>query len=145
MMKLMIDTSVDHSIFFRELSSIPEDITPLTKSFYGESIHDDALMQRWMQWLEQWHSLVDVSTPQLREAVSKQMKAVNPKYTLREWLLVPAYQKATHGDYGLIHELQEVMNNPYDEQSKEIEEKYYKKKPAELFDIAGVSHVSCSS
>jgi hypothetical protein len=37
------------------------------------------------------------------------------------------------------------MANPYDEQSKEIEEKFYKEKPAELFEIAGISHVSCSS
>ena len=145
LMRLMIETSVDYTIFFRELSSIPDDITALTKSFYGKSIHDDELMQQWTQWLEAWHALVDVSTPQSREVLSKQMKAVNPQYTLREWLLVPAYQKATHGDYGLIHELQEVMNNPYEEQSKEIEEKYYQKKATELFDIAGVSHVSCSS
>ena len=37
------------------------------------------------------------------------------------------------------------MQEPYEEQSKEIEEKYYAKKPTELFDIAGVSFVSCSS
>ena len=73
------------------------------------------------------------------------MKAINPKYTLREWFLVPAYQQATNGDYTLIKELQEVMTNPYDEQSKEIEEKYYREKPPELFEIAGISHVTCSS
>ncbi|MNN99976.1 hypothetical protein D3C81_2197600 [compost metagenome] len=73
------------------------------------------------------------------------MKAVNPKYTLREWLLVPAYQQASKGDYTLIHELQEVMTHPYDEQSKEMEEKYYRPKPSEFFEIAGISHVSCSS
>jgi len=37
------------------------------------------------------------------------------------------------------------MNAPYDEQSKEIEEKYYREKPSHFFDIAGISHVSCSS
>jgi uncharacterized protein YdiU (UPF0061 family) len=64
---------------------------------------------------------------------------------LREWFLVPAYQQATAGDYTLIRELQEVMTHPYDEQSSEIEEKYYREKPAHFFDIAGVSHISCSS
>jgi len=73
------------------------------------------------------------------------MKSVNPKYTLREWFLVPAYQQATTGDYTLIKELQEVMTNPYAEQSQEIEEKYYREKPSHLFDIAGISHISCSS
>ena len=145
MMKLMIDTSVDYTIFFRELSSIPTDIAPLTKSFYGESLLDKKLMSRWSEWLEKWQSAIAVTSRQEQEALSKKMKAVNPKYTLREWFLVPAYQKATHGDYSLIHELQEVMNNPYEEQSDEIAEKYYSKKPSELFDIAGVSYVSCSS
>ena len=73
------------------------------------------------------------------------MKLVNPKYTLREWFLVPAYQQADEGDYTLIKELQEIMTNPYDEQSKEIEDKYYKLKPSEFFEIAGISHISCSS
>jgi uncharacterized protein YdiU (UPF0061 family) len=73
------------------------------------------------------------------------MKQTNPKYTLREWHLVPAYQKAAEGDYSLIHELLEVMSDPYAEQSAETEAKYYQLKPMELFDIAGVSHVSCSS
>jgi uncharacterized protein YdiU (UPF0061 family) len=142
---LMIDTSVDYTIFFRELSWIPEDISPLAKSFYGDSVHDDTLMKRWSKWLEEWKSCIDITTSKEREVLSKQMKAINPKYSLREWMLVPAYQQANNGDYSLIYELQEIMNNPYEEQSKEVELKYYKEKPLELFDIAGVSYVSCSS
>jgi len=145
LMTLMIETSVDYTIFFRELSSIPEDITPLAKSFYGEKSSDETLMKRWSQWLEQWLNSLDAATPKARETLSAQMKSVNPKYTLREWLLIPAYEQAYRGDYSLIHELLDVMTNPYAEQSEEIEQKYYRKKPTELFDIAGVSHVSCSS
>lgn len=73
------------------------------------------------------------------------MKEVNPKYTWREWLIVPAYQNAEKGDYSLIKELQEVFSAPYAEQSPQIEEKYYQLKPKELFKIGGVSHYSCSS
>jgi len=73
------------------------------------------------------------------------MKLVNPKYSLREWLLVPAYQQASDGNYSLVREMQEVMTNPYDEHSKEIEDKYYSLKPHEFFEIAGISHISCSS
>ena len=144
LIKLMIETSVDYTIFFRELSSLPTEIDPLTKSFYNENM-DKALMDRWSEWLKKWQEAIKTTSLEERETLSKQMKSVNPKYTLREWFLVPAYQKATDGDYSLIHELQEVMNSPYEEQSKEIEEQYYRKKPMELFDIAGVSHVSCSS
>ncbi|CAA6804800.1 MAG: Selenoprotein O and cysteine-containing homologs [uncultured Sulfurovum sp.] len=145
LMRLMIETSVDYTIFFRELSFIPNDIALLAKSFYGESVLDKKLMDRWSQWLEKWQVATGVTTDEERETLSTQMKAVNPKYTLREWFLVPAYKLASRGDYSLIHELQEVMNNPYEEQSKKIEEKYYREKPSELFDVAGVSYVSCSS
>ena len=73
------------------------------------------------------------------------MKLVNPKYSLREWLLAPAYQQAVTGNYALIRELQEVMTQPYAEQSKDVEEKYYRLKPSEFSEVAGVSHLSCSS
>jgi len=142
---LMIETSVDYTIFFRELSSIPEDISPLTKSFYGEAIYDEKILNRWSEWLEKWRSLINVTSLESHEKLSNQMKQANPKYTLREWFLVPAYQEAKNGDYRLIEELQEVMTGPYAEQSKEIEEKYYREKPSEFFEIAGISHVSCSS
>jgi len=145
LMTLMLQTQVDYTLFFRELSHIPEEVTPLTKSFYGDASDNAELLKRWSEWLEKWHAGIDAATPEAREALSEQMKKVNPKYTLREWFLVPAYKAAEKGDYTLIQELQEVMTKPYDEQSKETEEKYYAKKPTQFFDIAGISHVSCSS
>ncbi|UTJ05243.1 protein adenylyltransferase SelO [Arcobacter roscoffensis] len=141
---LMIETSVDYTIFFRELSSLPKDIEALSKSFYKSIDDKKNLKDRWENWFGKWKLSINDSSSS-KEELSKQMKKINPKYTLREWFLVPAYEKANEDDYSLIHELQEVMTNPYAEQSKEIEEKYYRLKPANLFDIAGVSHVSCSS
>ena len=142
---LMQTSSVDYTIFFRELSHIPNDIEPLKKSFYSR-LHDAFLNKRWSEWLEKWKELIDNNiSPQTKEERSQEMKNVNPKYTLREWHLVPAYQQATKGDYTLVKELQEVMTNPYAEQSKEVEEKYYRLKPSELFEIGGISHISCSS
>jgi len=38
-----------------------------------------------------------------------------------------------------------VMTNPYAEQSKEVEDKYYRLKPSEFFAVGGLSHLSCSS
>ncbi|WP_122892940.1 protein adenylyltransferase SelO [Arcobacter peruensis] len=143
LLTLMVQTSVDYTIFFRELSSIPEDITALKKSFYGDISSDEKIEKAWISWLEKWNLKIDKSVT--KEELSKQMKLINPKYILREWFLVPAYENAKSEDYTLIEELQEVMTKPYEEQSKEIEEKYYRLKPLKLFDLAGVSHVSCSS
>jgi len=139
---LMMQTSVDYTLFFRELSEVPSDILSLTKSFYRDILDDEALKQRWLDWLEKWREATKSSE---KEELSKKMKCVNPKYTLREWHLVPAYKAAEEGDYALLKVLQEVMNHPYDEQSEEVEVKYYALKPAELFEVAGISHVSCSS
>lgn len=138
---LMIESSLDYTIFFRELSHIPEDFSSLLKSFYNETIVDKKLLEEWKVWHQRWLDLIDTS----RDDISVQMKKINPKYTLREWFLVDAYRQAENGDYTLIHELQEVMNDPYSEQSSEIEAKYYRKKPLEYFRKAGISHISCSS
>ncbi|MFT5660411.1 MAG: hypothetical protein ACI9TV_001052 [Sulfurimonas sp.] len=142
LVKLMIATSVDYTIFFRELSCIPEDITPLRKSFYKDMMLDEELIKSWSLWLEEWKSSISGLNV---EELSKKMKLVNPKYSLREWFLVPAYQQATEGEYSLIKEMQEVMTNPYDEQSKDVEKKYYTLKPSQFFKVAGISHISCSS
>ena len=162
---LMVQTPVDYTLFFRELSRVPDDIGPLKKSFYRDtkramaSMHPthetdpEGMDKRWSEWLTQWKSLIvstgtndaNAAPPRSREEVSRQMKLVNPKYSLREWFLVPAYQQASAGNYALIRELQEVMTQPYAEQSKDVEEKYYRLKPSECFEIGGLSHLSCSS
>ena len=146
---LFMDTKVDYTIFFRELSNIPNNIEILTKSFYN-NFENEALKKRWNDWFNSWKAKLDIENldienEELKNKLSNKMKKINPKYTLREWHLVQAYEKAEDGDYTLIKELQEVMTKPYEEQSKEIEEKYYSKKPKEYFGIAGISHLSCSS
>ena len=73
------------------------------------------------------------------------MKEVNPKFTWREWMIVPAYEEAELGNYNLIKELQSIFNNPYEEQSSEIAKKYNLLRPKEYFNEGGVSHYSCSS
>ena len=145
LLSLMIKTSVDYTLFFRELSNVPDDISSLKKSFYGNAVSNEQILLAWAEWLSKWRSLVNANTPESKEKLSIQMKKINPKYTLREWFLVPAYEEAQKGNYALIKELQEVMSHPYEELSDEIEQKYYRKKPSELFHIAGISHVSCSS
>ncbi|MGB3401213.1 MAG: protein adenylyltransferase SelO family protein [Microcoleaceae cyanobacterium] len=141
LMQLMTDSEVDYTIFFRELSHIPDDVAALKKSFYVKT--SQQLDDGWQSWLLSWRDLV-ILGGNLAETSTK-MKQTNPKYTWREWLIVPAYQQAMQGDYTLIKELQEVLSYPYDEQSQEIEDKYYRLKPQAFFNTGGVSHYSCSS
>ena len=141
LMLLMTHSEVDYTIFFRELSHIPEDVSALKKSFYVKT--SQQLDGQWQSWLKSWRDLV-IKDGNLAE-ISANMKQTNPKYTWREWLIVPAYQQAMQGDYSLVRELQEVLSYPYDEQSQEVEDKYYRLKPRAFFNVGGVSHYSCSS
>ncbi|MAC48143.1 MAG: hypothetical protein CMI12_15040 [Oceanospirillum sp.] len=160
LMELMERAEVDFTIFFRELSNIPEDIASLKKSFYVTA--SEQLDEQWQSWLNDWRALLleqNQILEQTKESkqgkdleenndlaeVSAKMKRTNPKYAWREWLVAPAYQQAMAGDYSLIQELQEVFNQPYDEQTSEIEAKYYRLRPKEFFNAGGVSHYSCSS
>ena len=140
---LMMQSRVDYTIFFRELSNLPENALDLKKSFYLTSTKE--LDDKWQVWLSQWRGKVlDENSKGLAD-VSAKMKQTNPKYSWREWLVVPAYQQAAKGDYSLLRELQEVLCHPYDEQTKSVEAKYYQLKPKKFFDAGGISHYSCSS
>ena len=138
---LMIDTSVDYTIFFRELSKLPDTLSALQASFY--EVPDATLMQRWLVWLEAWKECLD--TRLSKAELSDQMKKINPKYTWREWMVVPAYEQAMQGNYRLIHELHDILTHPYEEQSADVELKYYQLRPKAMFGVGGVAHYSCSS
>ena len=140
---LMVQSKADFTIFFRELSHIPENTLALKKSFYVDTSKE--LHDKWQAWLSQWRELVLAQNNDGLAEVSAKMKQTNPKYTWREWLVVPAYQQAAQGDYSLLRELQEVLSYPYDEQTHDVEAKYYQLRPIEFFNAGGVSHYSCSS
>lgn len=141
LMQLTIQSEIDYTIFFRELSHIPDDVSALKKSFYVKT--SPQLDKQWQFWLKSWRNLV-INDGNLAE-ISTKMKQTNPKYAWREWLVVPAYQQAMQGNYTLIKELQEILSYPYDERSQEVEDKYYRLKPKAFSRVGGISHYSCSS
>ncbi len=141
MLELMLLSHVDYTIFFRELSNIPDKLSDIKKSFYLAS--SEQIDAKWIIWLKRWREIVTSKSDYKK--IGAEMKLINPKYTWREWLISPAYEKAEIGDYSLIRELQAVLANPYEEQSIEIEKKYDRLKPKKFFNTGGVSHYSCSS
>lgn len=150
LISLMYHTQVDYTIFFRELSKLPNNLEAIKRSFYQTNLSDQ-LVSHWQNWLNIWQtSLRSADNFKSMQAdsvseLSKQMKKINPKYTLREWFLLPAYQQAAKQDYHAVRELQNVMTQPYETLSDDVEKKYYRLKPKELFDIGGLSQYSCSS
>jgi uncharacterized protein YdiU (UPF0061 family) len=161
----MIQTPVDYTIFFRELSTVPDNIGALKKRFFKASkgarapMHPtyetdpEGMDKRWSECFGKWKALVSSASTtnasaaplRSREEISRQMKLVNPKYSLREWLVVPAYQQASVGNYSPLRELQDVITQPYAEQSKSVENKFYRLIPSDLFPVCGISYYSFSS
>lgn len=141
LLELMALTKVDYTIFFRQLSSIPENILVLKESFYQPN--SEQLDARWNHWLQRWLECIRGSKD--AKTTSIVMNHSNPKYTWREWLIMPAYQQAEHGEMSQIKELQQIFSHPYEEQLGELEMKYNRLKPQEFFRAGGVSQYSCSS
>ena len=139
--ELMVDSSVDYTIFFSRLSSIPEHRSTLNEAFYRPT--SEQLDARWTHWLGQWRAQIMANGNRSETAAA--MQRVNPQITWREWLVAPAYQQAEHGDTALIQELQEVFSHPYQVPSAELAARYDRLKPKEFFGAGGVSHYSCSS
>jgi uncharacterized protein YdiU (UPF0061 family) len=141
LLELLLRTKVDPTIFFRRLSDIPEEVSALKDSFYLSS--SDELDGRWSAWLQRWRAQI-AATGSL-SATAAAMKRVNPAITWREWLVVPAYERAAQGDPSLIHELQAVFSHPYDTPSEAVAATHDRLRPREFFNAGGVSHYSCSS
>lgn len=141
LLQLMLRTGVDYNMFFRELSALPDNVENVKKSFY--SAPEGRILEEWQKWLTTWQR--HIAQCGNREDISRNMRETNPKFTWREWFVVPAYKAAEKGQFSLIHELQLMLSEPYIEQSQERETQYYTLRPSEFFGAGGISHYSCSS
>ena len=137
---LMQSSRADFTITFRQLSNLPEEMKSGKKSkdlfesfllkhaFYNEDL-SAKIQEDFIQWIGDWRSQLESEDLDFAE-VSKHMKQVNPKYVPREWMLVRAYTAAQQGDYSTIRELHELFKHPYDEGTKEMSSKYYRRAPS---------------
>jgi uncharacterized protein YdiU (UPF0061 family) len=71
------------------------------------------------------------------------MNKTNPKYVLRNYISQLVIDAADQGDYELLGEVYEMLQNPYDEQPEF--EKWYALRPEWARSKVGCSMLSCSS
>jgi len=145
--KLMSESSVDYTIFWRQLAEFPAQgltadtpdkdlLAVLERAFYTKLSSD--LQGRWVKWLGRWLAQLEVMPG---ADVATAMRRTSPKYVPREWMLVQAYEAANKGDHSLVHELQKLLSKPFDEQP-EFEEKYYCKAPLDAEEKGGTGFMS---
>jgi len=140
-------SEIDMTIFFREISNkiIIEFFVfweILKKSSY---LDEKGITTHRSNW-EKWHSsfILKIKLENINSTTRKtQMKAINPKYVLRNYMAQLAIQDAEKGDYQLIDELYQLLLKPYNEQIEK--EKWFAKRPDWARNKIGCSILSCSS
>lgn len=103
-----------------------------------------SLETAWLRWLDAYAKCCEKDpaymSPQARAA---HLNLHNPKYILRNWMAALAYQQAEEqGEYTLVKEIAALLENPYDEGSKEAHLRWYAKTPAWAEGKPGVAFLS---
>lgn len=151
--QIMIDHPTDYTIFHRLLadvkpqevlnadSSAEQNIAPLAHAFYKEP--DEKTAAVISGWLQAWATRVQQDSLDDQARVA-QMKQLNPKYILRNWMAYQAIEATADRDYDQIAEIAELLQNPYDEQP-EMEAKYFVRRPGWANETPDAYQLSCSS
>ena len=132
LLKLLADNRVDYTRFFRGLCEFDEtkEQSPLRDEFFDRNAFDT--------WAKRYaERLRAEGLP--REQRQQQMKQVNPKYILRNYLAQQAIEIAEGGDYSEIERLHTLLQRPFDEQP---ENEHYAAAPPEWSEEL---EISCSS
>jgi uncharacterized protein YdiU (UPF0061 family) len=152
----MLQDSADWTMTWRQLAECLEVPTagdddalfaPLAKKcFYGAGCNGlaDDKRAKWTAFIRRWRAALESSGTSLPDA-AKRMRQANPKYVLREHLLVEAYTKASAGDYSMVHELFQLTQHPYGDHSDteaEFDAKYFVKAPEQSLTSGGVAFMS---
>jgi protein adenylyltransferase len=141
---LMRDAEIDMTLFFRALAGADPAVVSLDP--FQDAFYDETKRQRFEPdlkgWLARLASRVALDQMPAHERRAR-MRAVNPKYVLRNYLAQQVIDRAEQGDAASIAELLDVMRRPYDDQPDR--EAFARRRPDWARDRAGCSMLSCSS
>ncbi len=129
----------DYTLFFRRLSGLPSRVGEAERAAVDAPLRDLCLDRDVCDaWLRSWRQRLAAEALSDAERQNA-MRAVNPKFVLRNWLAESAIRQAQAGDFSEVSALLACLRHPYAEQPEY--ERYAKPPP----DWAGGLSVSCSS
>lgn len=145
--ELLVKQELDMTIFFRSLTSINTassfnefKVILETSAYVTEDLEKNLF--EWENWFHLYTTRINKQSVTLEERESR-MNETNPKYILRNYMAQLAIEDAEKGDYKLLHDLYELLKNPYSEQPEN--EKWFAKRPDWAREKVGCSMLSCSS
>lgn len=135
----------DMTIFFQLLIDLPSSLNAVQdtidhfqESFYQQpEEHDIKTLHQWMTAYIERRDKNTVS----REESMELMRATNPRFILRNYLLHQAIQELEKGENTLFLKLQQAMKEPYTNKH----DAFFAKRPEWAIQQAGCSMLSCSS
>ena len=158
---LLRKSRVDWTVFWRQLTYVLRDYPDLGSSDYEgmmtaledgddlersdrspfyEALTPD-LRRQWVSWLKQWRKALEAAGADGKQAFES-MRTMNPKFVLREWMLVDAYTDAGIGEESSLLELHDLIQQPYDEGSDDQVKKYYRRAPERALTAGGTAFMS---
>jgi uncharacterized protein YdiU (UPF0061 family) len=147
LLTLLAAWDTDMTIFYRELAKVspaqsPEEQRQQLNPAYYQALTCEQTA-RLDDWLARYSKRLenDQLSPEQRQ---KQMLAHNPKYIFRNFLAQQAIEAAEAGDLSLLHDLYQVLREPYAEHP-EAEARFYQRRPDWAKQKPGCSMLSCSS
>lgn len=164
---LLRGSRVDWTLFWRQLTYVARDFPDIHSTDYEgmmsvleacEGRDEDRVLpdwspfyekmsmelrKMWITWIRMWRDALKANADGSGgNGYYDRMRVENPKYVLREWMLVDAYRTASKGDYSLLEELHKLVQKPYDEGSTEQNTKYYKRASEQAALSGGVGFMS---
>jgi uncharacterized protein YdiU (UPF0061 family) len=141
---IMADCQLDMTNTYRALIDLPhlpdneQALASLVQHSYASELDTNALT-RWLQSYQR----VQAEEARPADRRREQMSRVNPKFILRNYMAQLAIESAEAGDLGLLHELHQLIREPYAEQPGK--ERWTEKRPDWAAHKPGCSMLSCSS
>lgn len=149
----------DWTVFFRQLTYVMKEFPDLKSKDYAGMLSllegDESIKagsgafyeqlstdhkKQWLSWIKEWRSALAQSVTS--DASYERMRTANPKFVLREWMLVEAYSEAAEGNEKPLQELYELILRPYDEGSEQESSRYYRRASDEVLAAGGTAFMS---